>query len=201
MKGVVPVTDRREEIIQAAIELAQKEGPKAATVRAVAQHAGIGASTLRYYFPTQSDLGRAVAERLISSVTPDLNIRDSSRPPHERLAECMIQFLPPNDESVEAMVSAWVAQMARLFDPQSGEGSAQMMTRLYEVGLGRITGWLQVLAQEGHIDEADIPRAASVLSASCDGLMFQLGAKALTLDEAKSHVTWLSATVLQSKSH
>lgn len=179
------MADRREEIIQAAIELAQKEGPKAATVRAVAQHAGIGASTLRYYFPTQSDLGRAVAERLISSATPDLNIRDSSRPPHERLAECMIQFLPPTDESVEAMVSAWVAQMARL----------------YEVGLGRITGWLQALAQEGHIDEADIPRAASVLSASCDGLMFQLGAKALTLDEAKSHVTWLSATVLQSKSH
>lgn len=195
------MADRREEIIQAAIELAQKEGPKAATVRAVAQHAGIGASTLRYYFPTQSDLGRAVAERLISSATPDLIIRDSSRPPHERLAECMIQFLPPTDESVEAMVSAWVAQMARLYDPQSGEGSAQMMTRLYEVGLGRITGWLQALAQEGHIDEADIPRAASVLSASCDGLMFQLGAKALTLDEAKSHVTWLSATVLQSKSH
>ncbi|WP_293851742.1 TetR/AcrR family transcriptional regulator [uncultured Brevibacterium sp.] len=195
------MADRREEIIQAAIELAQKEGPKAATVRAVAQHAGIGAGTLRYYFPTQSDLGRAVAERLISSATPDLNIRDSSRPPHERLAECMIQFLPPTDESVEAMVSAWVAQMARLYDPQSGEGSAQMMTRLYEVGLGRITGWLQALAQEGHIDEADIPRAASVLSASCDGLMFQLGAKALTLDEAKSHVTWLSATVLQSKSH
>ena len=195
------MADRREEIIQAAIELAQKEGPKAATVRAVAQHAGIGASTLRYYFPTQSDLGRAVAERLISSATPDLNTRDSSRPPHERLAECMIQFLPPTDESVEAMVSAWVAQMARLYDPQSGEGSAQMMTRLYEVGLGRITGWLQALAQEGHIDEADTPRAASVLSASCDGLMFQLGAKALTLDEAKSHVTWLSATVLQSKSH
>ena len=134
-------------------------------------------------------------------MTPDLSIRDSSQPPHERLAECMIQFLPPNDESVEAMVSAWVAQMARLFDPQSGEGSAQMMTRLYEVGLGRITGWLQVLAQEGHIDESDISRVASLLSATCDGLMFQLGAKALTLDEAKSHVTWLSATVLQAKSH
>ncbi|EFG47973.1 transcriptional regulator, TetR family [Brevibacterium mcbrellneri ATCC 49030] len=197
MKGVVPVTDRREEIIQAAIELAQKEGPKAATVRAVAQHVGIGASTLRYYFPTQSDLGRAVAERLISSATPDLNIRDSSRPPHERLAECMIQFLPPSDQSVDVMVSAWVAQMARLLDPQSGEGPAQMLSRLYEVGLGRITGWLQVLADEGHIDEEDIPRAVSLLSASCDGLMFQLGAKKLSLDEAKDHVTWLSATVLQ----
>ena len=95
MKGVVPVTDRREEIIQAAIELAQKEGPKAATVRAVAQHVGIGASTLRYYFPTQGDLGRAVAERLISSATPDLNIRDSSQPPHEWLTECIIQFCLP----------------------------------------------------------------------------------------------------------
>lgn len=201
MKGVVPVTDRREEIIQAAIELAQQEGPKAATVRAVAQHVGIGASTLRHYFPTQGDLGRAVAERLISSATPDLNIRDSSQSPHERLAECMIQFLPPGDQSVDAMVSAWVAQMARLFDSQSGEGPAQMLSRLYEVGLGRITGWLQVLAQEGHIDEADIPRAAFLLSATCDGLMFQLGAKTLTLDEAKDHVTWLSSAVLQAKNH
>ena len=55
---------RREEIVLAAADLAAERGLSAVTVRAVAARAGIGASTLRHYFPTQSELYHAMVGTL-----------------------------------------------------------------------------------------------------------------------------------------
>ena len=90
---------KRDEIIAAAIRLAEGSQPGQAnlSVRAVAKEAGVGASTLRHYFPTQADLHEAVALRSIDTVINDFSIADSSRAPADRLYECCAQFLPTHE--------------------------------------------------------------------------------------------------------
>jgi AcrR family transcriptional regulator len=59
------MTDRRESLIEAAIAVVREGGYPALTQPKVAARAGMSQSLLTYYFPTRSDLVRAVAERIV----------------------------------------------------------------------------------------------------------------------------------------
>src|ERR1700690_4598318 len=58
--------DRRESLIEAAIAAVREGGYSALTQPKVAARAGMSQSHLTYYFPTRSDLVKAVAERIVS---------------------------------------------------------------------------------------------------------------------------------------
>jgi len=57
--------DRRESLIEAAIAAVREGGYPALTQPRVAALAGMSQSHLTYYFPTRSDLVKAVAERIV----------------------------------------------------------------------------------------------------------------------------------------
>jgi AcrR family transcriptional regulator len=57
--------DRRESLIEAAIAAVREGGYSALTQPKVAARAGMSQSHLTYYFPTRSDLVKAVAERIV----------------------------------------------------------------------------------------------------------------------------------------
>jgi len=57
--------DRREALIEAAIAAVREGGYSALTQPKVAARAGMSQSHLTYYFPTRSDLVKAVAERIV----------------------------------------------------------------------------------------------------------------------------------------
>jgi len=57
--------DRRESLIEAAITAVREGGYPALTQPKVAKLAGMSQSHLTYYFPTRSDLVKAVAERIV----------------------------------------------------------------------------------------------------------------------------------------
>jgi AcrR family transcriptional regulator len=57
--------DRREALIEAAIAAVREGGYPALTQPKVAARAGMSQSHLTYYFPTRSDLVKAVAERIV----------------------------------------------------------------------------------------------------------------------------------------
>ena len=196
----VGMSDRREQILEAALQLASESGPGALSVRAVAERAGIGASTLRYYFPAQSDLAFAVSERMMLRTVPDLNIEDSSIPPQQRLAECAMQFLPPSADEAPYAVSAWVEQIGTGFGLNAGEASRRLLERLYRLGIGRFEAWLGVLAAEGHVDEGEVAEAASILSAACDGFMLQLAAGEADLEQVRERLETLCALIVHSES-
>lgn len=191
------MSERREQIIAAAVELAQERGLPSVSVRAAAERAGIGASTLRYYFPTQRELARAVTERMLASAVPDLNIRDSSIPADRRLAECLLQYLPQEAESAAPLTSAWAEAIGRAFGMDADEASEQLMVTMYEASLSHVEAWLAVLADEGAIAESEIPAAASLLSAAADGFMLQLAAGAVTLDQVRDRLLRLCSALLQ----
>ncbi|WP_198519527.1 TetR/AcrR family transcriptional regulator [Microbacterium sp. BR1] len=59
--------DRREALLDAAIAVVREGGYPALTQTGVAARAGMTQGHLTYYFPTRSDLVRAVAERIVQN--------------------------------------------------------------------------------------------------------------------------------------
>jgi len=60
----VSAGDRREQLIEAAISRAVREGLAATTVRGIADEAGVSLSTVHYCFASKDDLLRAVARSI-----------------------------------------------------------------------------------------------------------------------------------------
>ncbi|MGH3257278.1 MAG: TetR/AcrR family transcriptional regulator [Streptosporangiaceae bacterium] len=68
-----PKAERRAEILDAAIALADAEGLAALTMRAVAQRVGVTAMALYGYFPDKDSLLDAMADRVIGDVPDSLS--------------------------------------------------------------------------------------------------------------------------------
>ena len=60
----VSAGDRREQLVEAAISRAVREGLAATTVRGIADEAGVSLSTVHYCFASKDDLLRAVARSI-----------------------------------------------------------------------------------------------------------------------------------------
>ncbi|MFB7123997.1 MULTISPECIES: TetR/AcrR family transcriptional regulator [Streptomycetaceae] len=62
----VPASERRPQLVQAAIDLMTREGIAAGSTRAIAAELGVAQATVHYTFGTKKDLYRAIVERLTS---------------------------------------------------------------------------------------------------------------------------------------
>ena len=62
-------TRRREDLIAAALDLIAEGGPLAATVRAIADRAGVTPGLIRHYFKTKEDLTRAAYRTVMDRMT------------------------------------------------------------------------------------------------------------------------------------
>ena len=165
--------DRREQIVRAATEIAAEGGLAALTVRAVAARAGIGASTLRHYFPTQRALHQAVVDQSLDAELLDLRIGDRTVPAATRLTECLAQFLPTaTDGRVE--LENWLALYASALGPQRTEQARRLLSGMTARALDRVDTWLATLEAEGALRHPDRLRHATVLLALIDGLCLQL---------------------------
>ncbi|MED7950192.1 MULTISPECIES: TetR/AcrR family transcriptional regulator [unclassified Streptomyces] len=60
----VPASERRPQLIQAAIDLMAREGIAAGSTRAIAAELGVAQATVHYTFGTKKDLYRSVVEEL-----------------------------------------------------------------------------------------------------------------------------------------
>lgn len=59
-----PATDKRERLADAALDLSYRRGFERASIADIAEHAGVAAGSVYYYFKTKDDVGRAVVDRL-----------------------------------------------------------------------------------------------------------------------------------------
>ncbi|AUY50019.1 TetR family transcriptional regulator [Streptomyces sp. CB01881] len=62
----VPASERRPQLIRAAIDLMSREGVAAGSTRAIAAELGVAQATVHYTFGTKKDLYRAVTEQLMA---------------------------------------------------------------------------------------------------------------------------------------
>lgn len=178
---------QRLRIISAARTLASQDGMEALTVRKVAKAAGIGPSTLRYYFPTQEALHTEVIRREFDQALSDLDIKNPSRPALDRLVECLLQFLPTNEEDLDMITQlpAGPTTVSTLGGPNIANHLLDLATQQARV---RVRHWLDLLHQEGVFPNRPSDTKVSVLCALVNGLSLDLASSApsLSVDDAAS---------------
>lgn len=99
---------RREDLINAALKLIGDGGPQAATVRAIADEAGVTAGLIRHYFNTKEELVRTAYQCLMSRLHNDTttNAAKDSANPTKRLAHFVAASITPPIAD-PAMVGKW----------------------------------------------------------------------------------------------
>ncbi|NBE95805.1 TetR family transcriptional regulator [Nonomuraea sp. KC401] len=145
MPKIVDHEQRREEIVRVVWQVVSSEGIEGATVRKVAEAAGISVGGLRHYFDSQRGLLLFAAEAVARSVTRRITARYHADMPGERRARLMLEELLPLDDERRVEVDVWLACLLRSHVDES-------LARL------RHTGW---------VGERHICRLAI---ASCHGL-------------------------------
>ncbi|HEX7303727.1 helix-turn-helix domain-containing protein [Lentzea sp.] len=161
---------RRRQIVDAARALLAEDPESTLAVRAVAERAGIGASTLRHYFPTQQALHEAIFADALGDAPSELRIHDTSVPAETRLRECLAQLLPPPQPMGRAAADRMLTVLSTTF----GSGSTAEARNTWGAhtvrALDAIAGWLRVLADQGAIAENGLPRRARFLLAVVEGI-------------------------------
>lgn len=163
---------RRDEIIQAAQEIVSEYGIEAVSVRSVARRAGIGASTLRHYFPTQGDLYDVLLEPAVARMLADLQIDDRRLPAGRRLVQCLMQYFPEEFVRPEEM-ALWFSSYTAAVGPTATERGARTLERMITLSRDRIASWLELLEEEDAL-LVDRDSALRFLLTTLDGICIQL---------------------------
>ncbi|MDT8915455.1 TetR/AcrR family transcriptional regulator [Amycolatopsis sp. PS_44_ISF1] len=165
--------DKRQHILDVATRLARTEGLRGLSVRSVAAEAGIGATTLRTYFPSQALLYRAVAERLAAHALSDDWIGDTSRTPADRLHASLSQFFPRMAQLRHAL-TVWFELLTLSVGPETNPEVLELVRSGYEQSASIVGRWFTRLAEDG----CGLPEPPEVLAGRfltiVDGLQLDL---------------------------
>ncbi len=88
---------RRDDLIAAALQLVAEGGAQAATVRAIADRAGVTSGLIRHYFQTKEDLTRAAYQRLMELMIAGSSdvLAEAPVDPAARLAAFVLASVSP----------------------------------------------------------------------------------------------------------
>ncbi|MBO1416885.1 TetR/AcrR family transcriptional regulator [Streptomyces sp. FH025] len=89
----VPASERRPQLVQAAIDLMTREGIAAGSTRAIAAELGVAQATVHYTFGTKKDLYRAVVERLKSDFLGEVRAADPGDGPFGEQVRTLVHAL------------------------------------------------------------------------------------------------------------
>jgi AcrR family transcriptional regulator len=106
---------KREQLIDAALALLKRDGPRACTTRAIAEESGLGGGLLHYYFESIDEVVDAAAEKMGDEiVTAILAAGEGGKDPVRRfwsIVEAYLQaFERPSGRIVQWM-DYWVSAM------------------------------------------------------------------------------------------
>lgn len=163
------MTDTRSRIIEAAVAILREGSDVRPSVRVVAARAGVGASTLRHYFPTQQALIQATLTSLYESAMPDERIRDTSVPAEQRLVECLTNLLTPAATPDQAR-EVWRGLFRAFIEPEPTEQTRTGYSFVFQQAMLRVESWLAVLTEEGALPAGDDELRAKYLLTVMDGI-------------------------------
>jgi AcrR family transcriptional regulator len=191
--------DQRTRILQAAVDVVAEKGLDKASVRAVASAAGVGMGTLRHYFPTQQSLHEALVFRLLDDAIDDFDIHDETRDPGDRLAQCILQFLPA-DADATGLLEIWFGLYRAALGPGANGLPRQFLETATARAHARIASWLQILAREGHVGQEQVTESVMMLGALVSGLCLELltPGSTVTLAGARSVASLAARSVVTS---
>lgn len=149
-----------------------QESGERPSVRNVAARAGVGASTLRHYFPTQQALLDSALTRIYEVAMPDERIHDATVPARERLVEVLWQTLEPFAPTAKAR-ETWSHVFDAFISPTSTDEARASYVVLNQRAALRFEAWLVILEQEGSLPAGDNRRRAAFLMTVTNGLALE----------------------------
>lgn len=168
----VPAHERREQLVQAAIDLLMRSGPAAGSTRAIAKELGVPQATLHYVFGSKEELYRAVIVELTDEFVG-----------HVRAVEV------PAGTDFESSIAALTARLWQtvIDQPQKHQllGELELValrspkmreiTAEHRVEIDRLTSALieDTAAHFGIVPETDTTKIARFYFAALDGLITQ----------------------------
>lgn len=163
----VDADQRRYEVAQAVWRVILRAGLARASVRAVAQEAGLSVGSLRHYFSTQRELQVYSLQLINERAHERYTAVDRSLPVRERVESSMWAVLPVTPEQVEEH-QVWLAfRNESATDPELAELVAE--DRAMSLGLARQA--VTALRDAGQTNPGiDVEAAATELVALFDGL-------------------------------
>ncbi|NNU27143.1 TetR/AcrR family transcriptional regulator [Isoptericola sediminis] len=164
--------DRRTAILNAARELASRDGVGAVTVRAVSAAAGIGVGTLRHYFPSQRELVDAVVADMVDGMLDESVILDRDVAPADRLAHALLQFLPASSAD-RGQLDAWFAFYVSALATQPSAHARRVLEASVVTSHEHLRRWLEVLTEEGALEVSSVADTSSALIALVNGLTLE----------------------------
>ena len=125
--------ERRSALISAAIDLISDGGPTSATVRAIAQRAGVTPGLIRHYFATKEALMRAAYAHVMDSMTQASLAVVATAPdrPEARLAVFVASSLRPPviDPNAMGLWAGFLHQMRRDADMRAAHEASYLHYR------------------------------------------------------------------------
>lgn len=186
MPKIIDHEKRKIHIAEATWKVIVEEGIENASVRKIAQTAGLSVGSLRHYFSSQSELLLFSMELVTERVIKRLKSREFSegQDPLEFVTEGVFEVLPI-DEERKIEMEVWLAFSAKvLVDSKLSELSKQVYDYMHQ-GLKNVIQVLQVLdyAKDG----LDLDLEVNRLHAIVDGMAMHhlLNPKQFTEDDMK----------------
>lgn len=164
---------RQGDLIEAALDLMAEGGPQAATVRAIAERAGVTPGLIRHYFRTKEDLLAAAYAHFVEVMTANHRATLDGAPdaPLARLAAFVTGALRPPLTDART-VGIW-AGFLHLVQRETG------LKQIHRTGYHAFRGELEsliaaVLAAEGRpATAAELEAEATAVNALIDGLWLE----------------------------
>jgi TetR/AcrR family transcriptional repressor of bet genes len=164
-----PMDARREALIAAALGLVAEGGAAAATVRAIAERAGVTPGLIRHYFITKEALLRAAYVAMMQGMAADSLDVVATAPdrPAARLAMFVAASLRPPvvDPQAMGLWAGFIHQMQRDADMKAAHQDGYLHYRDLLQGL--------IAALPGRGDAAQLRRDAIACNAVIDGLWLE----------------------------
>lgn len=171
---------RREALIAAAMDIVAESGPAAATVRAIAERAGVTPGLIRHYFSTKDELSRIAYVAMMARMAAENKAAIDAIPGNAetRVAVCVVNWLRPSVMEPGALI-AWAGFVPSI--------RADMAMRAAHAGTYQAfrNQWEELItALPAHATKtpAEIRALATACNAMIDGLWFEGSLQPETLD-------------------
>jgi TetR/AcrR family transcriptional regulator, transcriptional repressor of bet genes len=171
---------RREALIAAAMEIVAESGPQAATVRAIAERAGVTPGLIRHYFSNKDELSRTAYVAMMARMAAENKaaIDAIQGDAVTRVAVCVFNWLRPSVMEPGALI-AWAgfvpAIRADMAMRAAHAGTYQAFRHQWEELIAALPGHREKSADE-------IRALATACNATIDGLWFEGALQPETLD-------------------
>lgn len=182
---------RREALITAAMDIIAESGPAAATVRAIAERAGVTPGLIRHYFATKDELTRTAYVAMMARLTAENKASIDAIPGDavSRVALCVANWLH-RDVMAPGTLISWAG-----FVPAIRSDRAMMAAHVmtYQAFHQQWRDLIAALPKYASAPDRQINSLATACNAMIDGLWVEGALQPETLDPAELAVIGLDA--------